>query len=108
MDGKTYSLEFTVTMCLGYGDGGDVCVTVDVTEKEYELLKQCCRDEIDIYDCGELEDLCSRIEAEARSENDFIMSGLGDDEEMDYDSISYMIDIPDEIYESVEEEEEDL
>jgi hypothetical protein len=38
-------LEFWVTICLGNGDGGDVAVTLDVTDDEYELLKQCCRDD---------------------------------------------------------------
>ena len=38
-------LEFWVTICLGHGDGGDVAVEVDVSDKEYELLKQCCRDD---------------------------------------------------------------
>ena len=32
-------LEFWVTICLGHGDGGDVAVTLDVTDAEYELLR---------------------------------------------------------------------
>lgn len=42
------SLEFLVTICLGGGDGGDVCVDVDVTDEEFELLKECCREGSDI------------------------------------------------------------
>jgi hypothetical protein len=41
-------LEFWVTICLGHGDGGDVAVKVDVSKKEYALLKKCCEEYEDI------------------------------------------------------------
>lgn len=99
------SLEFWVTICLGRGDGGDVTVTVDVTEEEYKLLKQCCRDYEDIDGYEGLEDLCRRIEEAAQEENEACMADYDTDEEIDYDSVSYMISMPDEIEAIIEEED---
>lgn len=102
---KTRSFDFEVTLCLGGGDGGDVLVNVDVTEEEYELLKKCYRDDIGVCDCDGLEDLCQRVEEAAKDENEFCMADLDVDEEIDYNSISYMISIPAEVAEEVDEED---
>ena len=100
-------IEFTVTVCLGRGDGGDVCVDVSVSDEEYELLLQCCREDRDIGSYDGLSDLCRRIEEAAQSENESCMYEFGYDEEIDYSTASYMISMPDEIIRAVEEEEED-
>ena len=62
-------LEFWVTICLGHGDGGDVAVMLDVTDAEYELLKQCCRDDEEIEGYEGLEDLYERVVAAAKDES---------------------------------------
>ena len=100
-------LDFFVTLCLGGGDGGDVCVNVEVTEEEYELLKCCCRENEDINNYKGLRDLCQRIEEAARDENESCMMDFDMEEEIDYSSVSYMISIPEEISLSVDEENED-
>ena len=105
-----HEVEFTVTLCCGHGDGGDICITVEVTDEEYELMKQCWRDGEDICDCMELEDLVERIEAEAKGEDSACSVGLRDDEDEDddydiYDDISCMVSMPDEICNLVDEEE---
>ena len=50
MESGTTLLDFPVTVCLGRGDGGNVEVTVEVTDEEFELLKQCCREDGEISD----------------------------------------------------------
>jgi hypothetical protein len=95
-------LEFTVTICLGHGDGGDICVAVDVTNKEYKLLKECCREGEEIESFDGLEELYNRIVAEARSESEF---NDPDDCDIDYDDADYVVEIPDEIFDAVEDEE---
>ena len=96
-------LEFWVTICPGHGDGGDVVVTLDVTDAEYELLKQCCRDDEEMEDYEGLEDLYDRVVAAARDESE---SCEPDDcEDIDYDDASYTVAIPDVIYNEVQEEE---
>ncbi len=107
MEDGTNSLDFIVTLCLGGGDGGDVEVTVNVTDEEYELLRQCCREGIEIEDCEGLEDLCDRIKEAAADENESCMEFLDSDEEIDYDSISYIIGMPSEISDSAEDESEE-
>ena len=108
MEENKYHFSFDVTICLGGGDGGDVSVDVEVSEEEYELLKQCCRDYDDIDSYAGLEDLCQRIIAEAQAENDFRMENYSDsDEEIDYGSVSYMIGMPSEIQDEIDEEEEE-
>ena len=96
-------LEFWVTICLGHGDGGDVAVTADVSRKEYELLKQCCRDdeEIEVYEG--LENLYERVISAAKDESEYCEPD--DCEDIDYDDVSYTIAIPDEIYTEVQEED---
>jgi hypothetical protein len=95
-------LEFWVTICLGHGDGGDVAVTLDVTDAEYELLKKCCRENEDFDGFKGLEDLYERIAAAARDESECCEPD--DCEEIDYDEASYTVAIPDIIYNEVQEE----
>lgn len=95
-------LDFWVTICLGHGDGGDVAVTVDVSRKEYELLKQCCRDDEEIEDYEGLEDLYERIVTAAKDESECCEPD--DCEDIDYDDASYIVAIPDKIYNEVQEE----
>ena len=95
-------LEFWVTICLGNGDGGDVAVTLDVTDAEYELLKQCCREDEDIDGFEGLEDLYERIVATARDESECCEPD--DCEDMSYDDASYIVAIPDKIDNEVQEE----
>lgn len=96
------TLEFTVTICLGHGDGGDICVDVEVTNKEYKLLKECCREGEEIESFEGLEDLYKRVIAEARDESE---SCDPEDCDIDYDDADYGVEIPYEIYEAVENEE---
>lgn len=95
-------LEFWVTICLGHGDGGDVVVTMDVTAEEYELLKQCYRDDEEIEGYEGLEDLYERVVAAAKDESE--CCELDDCEDIDYDDASYTVVIPDKIYNEVQEE----
>ena len=55
-------------------------------------------------DCEGLEDLCQRIETAARDESECCGP---EDDDTDYDDASYMIAIPDEIYEAVEGEDDE-
>lgn len=89
-------LEFTVSICLGGGYGGDICVEVEVTDKEYELLKKCCREGEEIESFKGLKPLYKRIVAAARDES----------EDFDPEDADYGIEIPDEVYEAVESEDE--
>ena len=104
-------VEFTVTLCCGHGDGGDVCVKVDVTDEEYELMKQCCREDEEIDGYDGLEDLIERVEAEAKGEDSACSVGLQDDEDEDdynmYDDISCMVWMPSEISDIVDSEYDD-
>ena len=96
-------LEFTVSICLGHGDGGDILVELDVTNKEYKLLKECCRENEEIESFEGLEELYKRIVAEARGESEFCDP---DDCDIDYDDADYVVEFPDEIYDAVAEENE--
>ena len=97
-------LDFLVTICLGYGDGGDVEVTVDVTKKEFALLVQCYRDmdEIDSYEG--LESLYKRIIKEAVGEDEFCSQNV-EDYDPDYDDASYIVSFPDEVIEEADRED---
>lgn len=90
---ETYMLDFPVTLCLESSDEEDVTATVDVTEEEYQLLKECCLNNEEIASFDGLEGLCRHVEEAAREESD------GDVE-------SCIIGMPDEIYGAAEEDEE--
>ena len=95
-------LEFWVTICLGHGDGGDVAVTLDVSDAEYELLKQCCRDDEEVEGYKGLGDLYDHVVVAAKDESE---SCKPDDcEDIDYDDASYSVAIPDVIYNEVNAE----
>lgn len=96
-------LEFWVTICLGHGDGGDMAVTLDITDTEYELLKRCCREYDEIGSFEGLEGLYERIVAASRDESECCEPD--DCEDIDYDDASYTVAIPDVIYNEVQEEE---
>lgn len=95
-------LSFTVTLCYGSGDGGDIAVDVEVTDEEYRLLVQCYREDVEIEECEELESLYQRICAEAKGW-DAELSGNSDNEDdedyVDYDDVSCIVDFPDAFYE---------
>lgn len=95
-------LQFTVNICLGYGDGGEIAVNVEVTDEEYELLKQCCRENETVESFNGLEKMYERIVAEAGDESEFNDS---EDCDIDYDEAYYSVEIPFEIYEEVENEQ---
>ena len=95
-------LEFWVTICLGHGDGGDVTVTIDVTDEEYELLKQCCRDDEEIEGYEGLEDLYERVVAAAKDKSECCEPD--DCEDIDYDEAYYTVAMPQVIYDEVQEE----
>ena len=96
-------LEFLVTICLGQGDGGDVTVTIDVTDEEYELLKQCCREYEDIGSFEGLENLYERIVAAAKDESEYCEPD--DEDDIDYDDAYYTVAMPQVIYNEVQEED---
>lgn len=82
-------LEFNVSIL-----GGDASVEVNVSKKEYKLLKECCADGEAIEEYEGLEDLCEKIAAALQEQN----------EDFDPDSADYSIEMPEEICEAVEEE----
>ena len=96
-------LSFRVTLCLGRGDGGDVMVRIWVTDDMYEKLLQLCRegmaDSLDNFE--EFEALCDEIRENAASMNEFYND---DEEEINYDEISYIIYMADEIVKAEREE----
>ena len=63
-------LEFWVTIYFGHGDGGDVVVTIDVSNEEYELLKQCCRDDEEVEGYKGLGDLYDHVVVAAKDESE--------------------------------------
>lgn len=77
-------------------------MTVDVSRKEYELLKQCCRDDEEIEGYEGLEDLYKCVVAAAKDESECCEPD--DCEDIDYDNVSYIVGIPDKIYNEVQEE----
>ena len=81
MSEKTYSVEFCVEVCIGRGDGGEVYVTCDVSEEEYENLQRRESDD-EIDDCLSEETL-EQIRGEAIGESLFCYESMksGDDAE---------------------------
>ena len=94
-----HELDFLVTICLGYGDGGDVIVTTEVSEEEYELLKQCCLEDSEIEEFEGLEALYERVVEAAKDESECCEPD--DEEDIEYDDAYYTVAIPDEIYDAV-------
>lgn len=84
-------MEFMVTICLGGGDGGDVCVDVALKGNEYETLGECVRSGCDIEGYPGLGALCGRIEEAAMAERDYSAG-----EETDYSSATFIIRLSEE------------
>ena len=95
-------LFFPVTICLGKGDGGDVLVQIDTSKEEYELLVEKCIEDEEISDCGEFEDLCSRIVLATEDECDWEYS----DAEEDLDEATYLISYPSKVIDAAEKQRE--
>lgn len=87
-------LDFTVTVCLGRNRSGDIDVSVDVSEEEFEALKNCYNDGEDIEGYEGLEDLYGRIISAAKDEIEFFNG-----EDFDYDNVTFCIELPDEVCE---------
>ena len=77
-------------------------IEVDVSDKEYELLKQCCRDDEEIDGYEGLEDLYERIVEYAKDESECCEPD--DCEDIDYDDAYYTVAMPQVIYDEVQEE----
>lgn len=99
-------IEFPVTLSMCDGDGGDVVVIVPVTKEEFCTILDCCRKEIEIADCDELESLVSRIEDAAIEEAECAADEL--DDELDCSEMSFLITYPDEIVDIEDELKEGL
>ena len=78
-DEGNYLIEFPVTVCMGHGDGGDVLVEVPVTSEEFIDLLNCYREDTEISDCENLENLVSRIESAAADEAETVAEELDDE-----------------------------
>lgn len=96
-------LEFWVTIDLGPHRSGDTLVTTSVSDEEYELLKQCCRDHRKIEGYAGLEDLYERVVSQAKDESECCEPD--DCEDIDYEDASYIVAIPDNIHREVQEED---
>lgn len=85
------TIEFDVTIWLGGGDGGNVCVSISVSDEEYELLKKCYLEDCEPCDCEGLEDLCNRVEEVAIDEAEYIADEYDQDVNCDYATCSFWI-----------------
>ena len=81
-------LEFNVSISVGHGTG-ETSVEVDVTKKEYKLLKECYENGDEIEEFDGLENLCEKILEAVREESD----------DMDIDLSDISIEMPEEIEE---------
>ena len=79
-----------------------MAVEVDVSDEEYELLKQCCRDDEEIDGYEGLEDLYERIADYAKDESECCEPD--DCEDIEYDDAYYRVAMPQVIYDEVQEE----
>ena len=95
-------LEFWVTICLGHGDSGDVTVEVDVSDEEYELLKQCGRENEEIEYFDGLEDLYERVVEEVKEESKSCEPDSCED--IDYDDADYTVAVPQAVFEEMVKE----
>ena len=86
-------LKFTVAVCLGWGDGGNVVVSEYVTDKEFERLKKCYANDKDFGDYPGLKRLYKRI---CRSAIDASIS-YDVDGTTDHRDASCVVYMPDEV-----------
>ena len=105
-DEGNYLIEFPVTVCMGHGDGGNVLVEVPVTSDEFIDLLNCYREDAEISDCENLENLVSRIESAAADEAETAAEEL--DDELDCSEASYIISFPEDIPDIADEFEPGL
>lgn len=94
-------IEFPVDVCIGGGDGGEVCVTVPVTKKEFIELLECYRHDTDISDWEGLEKLVPRIEEAAKDEAESDAEEL--DDNLDCSEANCIISFPEELVDIAEE-----
>lgn len=87
----THEMTYGVTCCLGGGDGGDTEVEVETTTEEILALCNCVKNDIEMCDCDELEDLIERISEEVYDQQSEFLT------EDELDNMSLSIGIPDEI-----------
>lgn len=102
---ESYPLEFMVSIFLGYKDTKNICITVNITDDEYVLLKKCYFSDEDVQAYPGLENLCERIKFAVQ--NEFCPTDMDSGERSGCDDILYRIEIPDEIAEEYYPEEED-
>lgn len=105
-DEGNYLIEFPVTVCMGYGDGGDVLVDVPVTSEEFIELLNCYREDSEISDCENLESLVSRIESATADEAEALAEEF--DDKLDRSEASYIIAFPEDISDIADEFESGL
>ena len=91
-------MEFNVTLYFDESaDERDVSVAIDISYNEYDLLKDCFREDEYITEYHGLKDLCKRTEEAALHEIN------SSEEEPDFrKETDYYIDIPEEIQNEVE------
>ena len=95
-------LEFCVTVWCDRKPIEEDEVYVAVTDEEYHLLKECCRNNKDMNAFEGLESLNVRIVEQLRA--DFAAIEREEDEEVpdiDYEAADYTIEIPDVIYDEI-------
>ena len=97
-------MEFYVTVYRGRRNVGSAFVDVKVDDLGYELLKQCCREGLGIDECGGLETVYLEITEQARAE---IEKEPAFREEDDDGELVFEIELPDEIADAVEAEDEE-
>lgn len=93
-------LDFWATIDLGPHRNADITVTVNISKKEYSLLKRCCRDDESIDSFDGLEKLYQRIIEAVKDESDFFIE---DDDDVAFDEACYSVAIPDEIYDAIQD-----
>ena len=89
-------IEFVVTISLSPVASGDVCSTIEVSEEEYEAIRQCCIEDDELQEFPGLEDLSDRIIEEVKENSDVWDSEDGED--LDPEDAEFYIQLPDEIY----------
>ncbi|MBQ1269261.1 MAG: hypothetical protein II368_05950 [Clostridia bacterium] len=101
-------LEFMVNVYLGGGEGGEISVSVSVSDKEYKMLKECYKAEEDIENWEGLEPLCERIFDAAKEEDESLWDEYADEEDGfdDYDRSYSITEFPSEIIEECDEDDE--
>ena len=95
-------VEFYVTISLDGMGSGDVCSTIEVSDEEYEAIRECCLEDDELQEFPGLEDLCDRIIEDVKENSDVWVSEDGED--LDPEDAEFYIQLPDEIYDEVQEQ----